>query len=300
MRFRLASFAAMLLAVIALGVFWFVRTGIVGTESSAVPVANSETSATLPAANTSPSVSPPSYEASAAAQVTSSSGTEGGTEDLARSILPNAATWDEVVSSAVSDRAASRSLDYVATLCQILLSPRTETGRLDDPRWLAVAKRCPTRLPDVTQRLATSLPPQSASLDQLALALESGDVMRSDELAASILRSSNDPDELEAATSSYFSPERMRALAGNDRPASLVDAHGALALQVDLTLMVSCSLGSDCAPYSPITLAQCVSTSICQPGQSMQQIIAMRRSPEEVAFLQRMLAYVLQMRKSVR
>lgn len=263
------------------------------------PIANESDNVTSPShvSDRDPATSPPQTEPSP-----SDSAGNGITKVDANAlddetVQEAVSDWETIVTAAGSDRTAARSLDYVSSLCQVLQRPRENPGRFDDPRWIAVAKRCPSKLPDIMQILATSIPPNSVAISELTQAREAGDITRGDAIAAALLKSSNDPDELEAATSSYFDAERLRALAGDERPASLVGNDGALALQIDLALMVSCSLGTDCAPHTPVTLVQCATTTLCYPGQSMQQIIAMRRSPEEMAYLRRILDYVHQMRK---
>jgi hypothetical protein len=208
--------------------------------------------------------------------------------------------WAALIQAAATSRSAARSLDYLGILCRVLNNPHEKSDRLNDARWVAISGHCPPGLPDSKTVMANSIPPDSPAIDELRQAMESGDVAKRDEVARSLLRSSTDPDELEAATSAYFDPERMRALAGEDRPDSLVSDFGALALQIDLSLLLSCSLGTDCAPHMPITLTQCATTSLCYPGQSIRQIVSMRRSHGEMAYLERLLAYVRQMRNAPR
>jgi hypothetical protein len=222
--------------------------------------------------------------------------TVGSTSVDATTTLENPDDWAAVVRASAVDRTAARSLAYVATLCRTLRGSRAKSDRFKDARWIAIAQRCPEDLPDSMTILTNSIPPDSPAMRQLRHAVESGDVAKRDAVAKSLLESSNDPDELESASSVYFDAERLRALGGDDRPGSLAGNDGALSLQIDLSLLISCSLGTDCAAQAPITLTQCVTTSLCYPGQSMRQIIAMRRSPEEMAYLDRLLTYVHQMR----
>lgn len=207
------------------------------------------------------------------------------------------ADWAVVVTDARTSRKAARALDYVSVLCRTLQASRSKSDRFRDQRWIAAARRCPPDLPDAMTILATSAPPTSPALAQVNEATANGDLARRDEIAESLLRSSNDPDELEFATSTYFDGDRLLALAGDDRPTHIDTPGRTIELQIDLALLVSCTFQDGCPPDAPMTLAQCATTSLCYPGQTMGQIIAMRRSPEEMAYLERLLDHVHRIRK---
>lgn len=187
------------------------------------------------------------------------------------------------------------------SLCGILSDPVRQAGRFDDPRWRPYRDAC-SRFP--WERLLSEgdlgswQQPDSPGWELINLGWElpEGDPYHV-ELSADLLRSSSDFHVLVQASLLYFDRQRMFA-PGRERPRALLAADLS-GFRTDLALLIACQHAPQaCAWDSPMVLGDCAATPSCFPGTSLEEVIAQRRSPQEMELMHELAAQVRRMRGS--
>lgn len=185
-------------------------------------------------------------------------------------------------------------------LCSIISGG--SNPRFNDPRWRTYHRQCADRpwmqlregMHDADRMPLPDLHPDI----EAAIALPEGDP-EARRLATGVLTSSTDRAELQHAYALYFDAHRTRAMAGTDMHSGLgLDRMEQISLQTEASLYVSCRFAAQgCAWNDPGVLVECATTKGCFPGMSMEQIIALRRSPLEMELLRLVAEEVAQLRR---
>ncbi|MBE5316245.1 MAG: hypothetical protein H4O13_12700 [Xanthomonadales bacterium] len=174
--------------------------------------------------------------------------------------------------------------------------------RFEHPAWRPWREACSfERSLRWTKLLRAAPPPSSPDIDAFsALPVNTDDP---DELAArdrvleELLARTDDVELAASAAWLYADRSRQLAFANGELPNSLFLAEGSEALRTDVAIAFACRVGRDCSPFSQLTIAECAMTAGCTPGASMQQIMTMRRSPQELQLIDTMLGRLLELRR---
>lgn len=174
--------------------------------------------------------------------------------------------------------------------------------RFEHPAWRPWRDACSfERSLRWTNLLRAAPPPSSPDIDAFsALPVNTDDP---DELAArdrvleELLARTDDIELAASAAWLYADRSRQLAFANGELPNSLLSPGGSDALRTDVAIAFACRVGRDCSSFSQLTIAECATTAGCTPGTSMQQIMTMRRSPQELQLIDIMLGRLLELRR---
>lgn len=211
---------------------------------------------------------------------------------------------EDFIQRAEVDPTFASRLGSMLGLCGLIDATTSARARFADSRWLAYREGCsllPHRQISLDGRIFEFLRNQSAESEQLGVLIEkhpegSPELSKA---AAELLTSSSDFDTLALGAMAYFDADRMRtALA--ERPNRFIPSQGGelVQLQIDASLLVRCQFAAaGCGWDHPLVLLECAATAGCFPGMSMGQVIALRRSPQEVELLRALVAQVAELRR---
>lgn len=207
----------------------------------------------------------------------------------------------QLVERARVDDAFAGALSGMVSLCGFLGDSNRKTGRFDDPRWHPLREAC-ARFPREQLLsdgdLASWAQPDSPVWDLLNAAFElpEGDPART-ALASDQLASSSNFDVLGQAALLFF--DRQRILSPERERPTALRLGDDVGFRTELALLVACQYATGgCAWDSPLVLAECAGTASCYPGASLMQIVALRRSPQEMELLRALVAEVGRLRGS--
>jgi hypothetical protein len=210
----------------------------------------------------------------------------------------------DLIARSVSDPDAADQVRVFLGLCSYAFRQSQEgivDSRLAHPLWQPIFSQCMSgayeqalaAIPGAARDTSADGRRLDAAHRALSGTLEGREQL--DEVARSILQSSNNPAHLSAAAHSYFEIERVRARLAGRWPQSVGES--ADGLRMDLALMASClPRGSSCGSSSLNVISNCVRTAGCTPGSSMQDIIRWRRSPQELAAIEELIAEIIRLR----
>lgn len=210
---------------------------------------------------------------------------------------------NELLARARTDPAAAENAVAFVSTCSAVLGNEYDgrrAVRFDDARWRPWAERCSRDvLARVMEDMGNWAKPQGQDWDTLqdALAPESTEaspeaLAQRDALASAILAESSDPELVALAAYVYFDDQRLRAWALADLPRSLVQPDLS-EWRFDLATLLACRVGRDCSPTSAVVIAQCAQTAGCYPGMSLEDVLALRRSPQDIALMRGYVRQVL-------
>lgn len=217
-----------------------------------------------------------------------------------------------LVIAAQSDVTASDDLVAYIKICDHVRSqfiPREQGGRgkrddrFRDPAWAMLAARCDKR---TAEQLLAGLGNSTARDSDQWLAIERfmdlaedpsavEHLEERDRFAQAILETSKEPELVAAAAELYFDRARLREWAAYNLPDSLLQDKPSR-FDSDLATMIACRVGMDCSPFALRTIAQCLEITSCRPGMSLEQVIRMRRSPQEMELIKEFAGRILQRR----
>lgn len=178
-------------------------------------------------------------------------------------------------------------------------------ARFQTPAWRIWAEGCSSqRQATWAALLRSAAAPRSADVETLAaLPADSSDaeqLERRDRILEDILANTSDAEVGATAAYVYLDRERQLAWAAGEIPNSLLLPEGSESLRMDAAIALACKMGRDCSPYSPHVLAECAATAGCLPGAGMEQILAMRRSPQDLQLIDVLVDRLLALRTSAR
>lgn len=218
---------------------------------------------------------------------------------------PAAATFnlESLLTLSRSDVRAANELVSFVKLCRTALGNEytgARTARFQDPRWRQWVQSCDwNTLSELMDDMGNWAKPQSQAWDELeALALPNtglAELAERDAIASRIIEESDDPELVAQAAYVYFDNERLRAWAAADLPHSMRQ-HDVSDLSADLSLLLACQLGKDCSATAVSVLSECATTAMCYPGLSMEEVIALRRSPQDMILMRSYVQQVLKRR----
>lgn len=209
----------------------------------------------------------------------------------------------QLIERARLDGGFADALVGAVSLCGLLGDPKpnSKTGRFEDPRWRLYQEACtgfPREQLMIDGDLASWAQPGSPVWDLLGAAFElpEGDPERT-ALASDQLASSSDFQVLAQAALLFF--DRQRILSPERERPSALRLGDDVGFRTELALLVACQYATGgCAWDSPLVLAECAGTASCYPGASLTQIVALRRSPQEMELLRALVAEVGRLRGS--
>lgn len=182
---------------------------------------------------------------------------------------------DVLAEDARHDPTAARKLHGLYMLCEGLVK------RATSPAWRDYKRICDQSVAARSQLLnATTGQPSPDWLTLAALSELSDDDDARKEGLKELLRNSQDVELRVSAAAAYVTPSYLRDLAEGSVPPSLHSYP--VGLQIDVSLIYGCQIGLDCSPSALATLGECAVTQPCQPGASLQQVVEIRRSPQEM------------------
>lgn len=194
---------------------------------------------------------------------------------------------------ALTDVDTARLLAAYIQLCSSALGAGASefpAQRFADPLWKPWLGRCTKeQLSRLIENMGAWATPDGAGWNALEVALQNdgegqaGD--RRDSIAIDLMSNSDDPELVAQAAALYF-----RGKQGTGRPIRFEH------IEVDLALLLACRIGRDCSSASLEVAAECAATPDCYPGRSMEQVIALRRSPQEMEFLAKQVQAVMSLR----
>ena len=210
---------------------------------------------------------------------------------------------EEMSNSARMDPDAARILGAFVGMCSLALGNEYSGAmaeRFEDLRWAPWLRECNReRLATLIKEMGTWAQPTGTGWDELEQVAGLDDSLeamaRRDVVTSRILEESNDPELVAAAARLYFDRERLRAWASFDLPNSLA-RQDVTDFRDDLALLLSCRVGGECSGGALETTAECAATSTCYPGLSMEQVIALRRSPQDMALIRRYVQRIVEKR----
>lgn len=205
--------------------------------------------------------------------------------------------------SARSDPNAAQQLGNILSLCSLLLGEShsdRKPSRFDDVRWAPWTRMCEAQSPHLLMsEMDLWAQPQGSLWEELDLVDALGNTPEENEIrnevAFRILEKGDDPELMAQAALLYFDRERLREWAPPGMTGAL--ARGGLSeFRVDLALLLACRVGRDCTARSIQSVAECAMTAMCYPGMTLEQVIALRQSPQEMKLLQLYVDRVLAVR----
>ena len=206
----------------------------------------------------------------------------------------------DFVERAKTDPDFAARLAGLMVLCT-LLDGKAPPDRFDDPRWLPYRRECqdvPHEQLLADGGISEWALPDGLHWELLTLAdeLPQGYAERTG-AAADVLASSDDLYQLRAASRIYFDDQKILT-ATRERPNNLL-RHNIESLRMDASMVLACQFAAGgCAWDSTPVLLECAATPGCFPGASMAQIVALRRSPQEMELLRALVAEVGRLRGS--
>lgn len=209
----------------------------------------------------------------------------------------------DLLTAAQSDPRASEDLAFYIRFCSRFIVVAAE-GKPDDrykhPAWARLLAGCDQQtFTELTASLATVAKPESEEWQAFMQAVDLPPTLKNlaerDRAVSAILETSQDPELIGNAAVAYFDRDRIHAWAGSRVPATL--AQGDVSYFVaDLAQTIACRSGRDCSPFALGTLHECASMAACRPGTSLEQIIRLRRSPQEMALIDEFAGRILKSR----
>lgn len=195
-----------------------------------------------------------------------------------------------------NDPVAARNLGGLLALCGglELRKHRKAAGSPLPREWQPYDQACTKLAPTLQRSLAVEVRPfdhpdarRIAALEELA----EDDPMREQGLAE-VLRTSSIPEFRMDAAFNMLDGKRLREWGGDVLPSPNMD--NTLALQMDASLLYGCRVGTDCSPGAFFTLGECAQTLTCTPGNSLERVIELRRSPLEMRIIRSVVDRLMQ------
>lgn len=247
----------------------------------------------------------PKAEAGATPAAASPTSSSGSLPSLAPQTFagPARSALADLMARAPHDAAAAEDLGLFVSLCSLALDSRAP-GKLA-PRfrsaewWPWVAECDPAlqpRLMASTLDLPTAHSPELERLLQIESEHSANASLR-DQLALDIIVRGVRPTEVATAAFFYFHPERLARWSDRASARSPAEAEAesvaAEGFRVDLALLLGCRAGRDCSGSSAIALFECAATDACSAGTHLEDVVAMRRSPQEMRLMEKFIEEVL-------
>lgn len=206
------------------------------------------------------------------------------------------------------DEAALSQLGALLGLCSRLLggeSADRRATRFQAPAWRMWADACSSqRQVSWAALLRSAAVPRSTDVQTLAAFPTDSSVAeqleRRDRILEGILANTSDAEVGATAAYIYLDRKRQLAWAVGEIPNSLLSPEGSESLRMDAAIALACKMSRDCSPYSPHILAECAATAGCLPGAGMEQILVMRRSPQDLHLIGVLVDRLLAIRNSAR
>lgn len=209
----------------------------------------------------------------------------------------------ETLAAGGDDRAITQ-LGALMNACSSVLGNQytgQRSARFEHPAWRPWLVACSfERSLRWTKIISAAPAPSSPDIDAFtALPVSTDDpaeLAARDRALEDLLARTDDADLASWAAWLYTDRSRQLAFANGELPNSLFLPEGSEALRTEVGMAFGCRVGRDCSPFAQLTIAECAATAGCLPGMSMQQIIAMRRSPQELQLIEIMLRRLLEIR----
>ena len=206
--------------------------------------------------------------------------------------------------AASGDAKALTKLGALLQACSLVMGNEYTTersARFDHSAWRPWLQSCSRERSARWSNLISSAPAHnSADHDVLAaLTLDTDDpaeLATRDRVIEDVLSQSDDPEAAAWAAYLYLDRTRQLAWAAGEMPHSMLLPEGSEAMRTEIAIAFACRVGRDCGSYAPQTVSECAATAGCLPGMSMRQIIELRRSQQELQFLDLMLRRLLEIR----
>lgn len=196
---------------------------------------------------------------------------------------------DALAEQALHDPSAARQLHGLFMLCEGLSSRGTST-----PEWERYKRMCDRSTSARSQLVRATTGGQSADWTRLAALSElpEDDETREEGLKQ-LLRTSRDIELRMSVAAAYATSSHLKDWAESASPSSLHSYP--VGLQIDAALLYGCQIGLDCSPSALFTLGECSVTQPCRPGANLQEVVEIRRSPQEMQLIQTAVARLVDM-----
>lgn len=219
---------------------------------------------------------------------------------------PNASPQDDdfsfhtLYAKAVVDPNAAEDLSYLASFCDGLRNSAGKKQRFaENPIWRQWSERCKdpeiSLVKHIDLILSLGSEDYRRALELTDTPITGDDSKHPDAELREIMTKSNDHRAVAVAAFHYFNSIRLDAwIKAIDyrAPILLSSSYDKMNFALDLSTLIACRAGKNCAGTSIHALTMCLMAPGCTPGMDVEEIVRSRLSPVEWELAQRLLLRV--------